>query len=57
MKSDLFSIQDATAAAQNLLLAATKIGLGGCWVGMFDEEMLRDSLNIPKGVSYCPLFQ
>ena len=50
IKSDLFSIQDAAAATQNLLLAATSIGLGGCWVGMFDEEMLRESLNIPKGV-------
>ena len=50
IKSDLFSIQDAAAATQNLLLAAFSIGLGTCWVGMFDEDILRESLDIQKGV-------
>lgn len=34
----VFSIQDASAAAQNILLAAHASGLGACWVGGFDQE-------------------
>lgn len=33
----LYAIQDATIAAQNIWLTATEMGLGGVWVGAFDE--------------------
>lgn len=46
---DLFIIQDTSAAIQNILLTATDMGLGGCWMGSFNEQKLRDMLNIdPK---------
>ncbi|MCL6478580.1 MAG: nitroreductase family protein [Peptococcaceae bacterium] len=44
---DLYSIQDTAAAVQNILLAAAGLGLGGCWVGAFDEEKVRDYLKMP----------
>jgi len=46
----LFSVQDAAAAAQNLLLSAWNRGLGGCWVGSFDEKKVREILVLPEHV-------
>jgi len=42
-----FSIQDCAAATQNILLAAHSLGLGTCWVGSYDETLVREELNIP----------
>lgn len=44
---DLYSIQDTAAAVQNILLAATGLGLGSCWVGAFDEEKVHGYLEMP----------
>ena len=44
---DLFAIQDAAAATENLLLAAHDRGLGAVWMGSFDEEQVRGILGIP----------
>lgn len=43
---NLFILQDTAAATENLLLAATNMGLGGCWIGSFNEDNLRRQLNI-----------
>ena len=43
----LYSVQDASAATENALLAAHALGLGTCWVGAFDEDMLKRILGIP----------
>lgn len=54
----LYCIQDAAAATENLLLAAVAAGLGGCWVGAFDENEVRAALGAPKGhrpVTMIPL--
>ena len=45
---ELFSIQDAAAATENLLLAAHERGLGAVWMGSFDEDSVRRILGIPK---------
>ncbi|MCW1296740.1 MAG: nitroreductase family protein [Candidatus Parvarchaeota archaeon] len=45
---ELYSIQDATAAIQNILLAAHDLGLGACWVGAFDEAGAARILKIPE---------
>lgn len=47
---NLYSLQDTAAATQNILLAATALGLATCWVGAFQEEQARKILNIPDGV-------
>lgn len=44
-------VEDTSAATQNLLLAATALGLGGVWVGIYPraerEEHVRKVLGIP----------
>ncbi len=44
----LYCLLDTAAAAQNLVLAATALGYGSCWVGAFDEERARAALGIPR---------
>ena len=46
----LFTLQDTAAATQNLLLAATALGLGACWVGAFDEQEARRALGLRPGL-------
>jgi len=46
----LYCLQDTAAATQNLLLAATALGLATCWVGAFREEEAKKALNLPEGV-------
>ena len=50
INADLYCIQDSAAAIMNLLLAVCDRGLGACWVGMFREEALRETFNIPPHV-------
>jgi len=38
---------DVTIALEHIVLAATNEGLGTCWVGSFDENEVRATLNIP----------
>jgi len=45
--TSLYCLQDTAAATQNMLLAATELGLGSCWVGAFDEEAAAAALGIP----------
>jgi nitroreductase len=47
---ELYSIQDTAAAVQNILLAATALGLGTCWVGAFREEEASRALGLPEGI-------
>jgi nitroreductase len=44
--SELFCIQDAAAAAEHILLAATSLRLGGCWVGSFDDSAVAGTLQL-----------
>jgi len=44
----LYSIQNCAAAVENMLLAATDLGLGSCWVGAFDENKVCEILKIPE---------
>lgn len=44
----LYAIQDATIATQNIWLTATEIGLGGVWVGAFDEDKVSQILDLPS---------
>ena len=48
--SKLYTFQDTAAATENLLLAATALGLGACWVGAFDEEEARRVLDLRPGL-------
>ncbi len=44
----LYTIQNVAAACQNMLLAGHSYGLGGCWVGAFDEVAIKRILNMPE---------
>lgn len=44
-KAGNWTIEDGSAATENMLLAATALGLGSCWVGGDNE---RNQKGIPK---------
>ena len=49
---------DTAIAMEHLVLAATALGLGTCWIGGFNESPVRAMLGIPEGikiVAYTPL--
>jgi nitroreductase len=41
---------DVTIAMDHLILAATELGLGTCWIGAFDASAAREILGLPEGV-------
>jgi nitroreductase len=43
----LYAIQDATIACTYMMLAAHAGGLQSCWVGAFDEEEVKEVLDLP----------
>ena len=47
---EVYSHQNGAAAIQNLLLTATELGLGSCWVGAMKERMVKRALSIPDEV-------
>ncbi len=49
-RGSLFSIQDATAAIMCILLAAHDLGLGACWVGAFDDALVREALQLEERI-------
>jgi nitroreductase len=49
---------DAAIVMDHLILAATDLGLGTCWVGAFDPQAARTILQIPEDVeiiAFTPL--
>ena len=46
----LYCIQDVANATENILLAATALGLGTCWVGSFSEPMVSTIIHAPDYV-------
>ena len=46
----VYSLEDAAAAIENMLLAATALDLGTCWIGAFDEEEVKFALNLPENL-------
>ena len=41
---------DTSIVMDHLILAATNLGLGTCWIGKFDLKAAREVLNIPENV-------
>jgi len=42
----LYCLQDTAAATSYILLAATALDLGSCWVGAFDERAAAEALQL-----------
>ncbi len=47
-RGSLYAIQDATASVMCILLAAYDLGLGACWNGAFDDDLVRDILGLEE---------
>ena len=49
-----YMLQDLSAAVENLLLAATALGLGSCWLGMHPRreriENIRTLFSLPENI-------
>ena len=53
-----YYLVDAGIVMQQLVLAATAYGLGTCWVALFEEEAIKETLNVPpdyRVVALTPL--
>ncbi|MFH7881030.1 MAG: nitroreductase family protein [Candidatus Aenigmatarchaeota archaeon] len=44
----VYCLEDCAAAIENMLLAATALGLGTCWVGAFDEKEVKFAVGFPN---------
>lgn len=52
-------VQDCSAATENILIAATALGLGAVWIGCYGsperEQAIREVLGIPDSVAVLSL--
>lgn len=46
----LYALESVGAAIENLMLTATSLGLGSCWVGAFKEEEVKKIMDCPEEV-------
>lgn len=46
---------DAAVAVEHMVLAATALGIGSCWLGWFSEPKVKKLLKIPGGVKVIAL--
>lgn len=46
-KSNLFNIQNTAIITTLIMLKATEVGLGTCWIGSFDENAVKRILRLP----------
>jgi nitroreductase len=51
-----YYLVDSGIASQNLMLAARAQGLGTVFVGIYDEEKVKQLLNIPASIRVVGLF-
>jgi len=50
-----YHLLDVGIATEHLVLRATELGLGTCWIGWFNERRVKKILKIPKGVKVVAL--
>jgi nitroreductase len=46
---------DVAIALDHMSLAAVGLGLGSCWIGLFDEKKVKDILHIPDQIRVVEL--
>ena len=46
----IYSRQQAGASIQTLIFKLIDMGLDSCWVGAYDDSMIRKNLGIPKDI-------
>jgi nitroreductase len=50
-----YHIMDAAIAGEHLVLRATELGIGTCWIGWFSARRLKRILGIPGSVKVVAL--
>ncbi len=45
-----YFVVDVTIATEHIVLAAAELGLGSCWLGLFDEAKVKKILEIPDNI-------
>lgn len=50
-----FGEMDATIACTQMMLQAEALGIGSCWIGMFNRQTLRDALGLPQSITVTAL--
>ncbi|NWG11263.1 nitroreductase family protein [Candidatus Bathyarchaeota archaeon] len=48
-------MQDTMIAVEHMVLAATALGYGTCWIGAFNEEEVKKILNVPESLTVVAL--
>lgn len=48
--SPTWHLVDFAIAFEHIMLAATNLGLGTCWMGRLDNETIKKALNIPETI-------
>jgi nitroreductase len=46
---------DVAIALDHISLAAVELGLGTCWIGLFDEKLVKEALGIPEEIRVVEL--
>ncbi|MCL6500579.1 MAG: nitroreductase family protein [Candidatus Pacearchaeota archaeon] len=46
-RGEIYARQQAGAAIENMLLKVIDLGLASCWIGAFDENLVKRILGIP----------
>lgn len=46
---------DTAIAMEHIILAATDLGLGSCWIGSFNEKKIKELLEIPPRIRVIAL--
>lgn len=54
-ESERWHDKDVMIAMQNLIIAATALGYGTCWIGAFNHEKVKEVLGIPEDINVVAL--
>jgi nitroreductase len=54
--SEKYTKQQSGAAIQNFILKLEDFGLSTCWIGLFNNELLKKELKIPEKISIEAVF-
>jgi len=46
---------DVAIAMENMVLAATSLGYGTCWIGAFDQAQVKEVLGLPEDLTVIAL--
>lgn len=55
-RAETYSVLGAGASIENFLLSLTNFGLVSCWVGLFNEEIVKEILDIPEKLKVEGIF-